>query len=264
MQRYAFETPRDTPADTLKSPVGLQSLENGLGRIVDGVLNRAFKNNVRPIEIGRRLIREIDIQRTVNAQGQRIVPNNFTVTLSSPDFEALRPYIDPLIVELVNAAEQYCADEGYTLNSGVAVDIVEDAQAPRRKVTITADVTSSPKKPSRKVAVPATPPTLVQVAVESPPTPSTAVLAISDGREVVLGESPVVIGRLSECDIAIEDPNISRRHATVTALDGSFRITDLGSTNGTKVNGARISSQFELSHGDEITVGLFSIRFEIR
>ena len=254
----------DTPADTLTSPVGLQSLENGLGRIVDGVLNRAFKNNVRPIEIGRRLIREIDIQRTVNAQGQRIVPNNFVVSLSSPDFEALRPYIDPLIGELVSAAEQYCADEGYTLTSGVSVDIVEDAQAPRRKVSITSDVTATPGKPTRKASAPASPPTLVQTAIDSPPALPTAVLAISDGREVVLGEAPVVIGRLSECDITIEDPNISRRHATVTILDGSFRITDLGSTNGTKVNGDRISSQFELSHGDEITVGLFSIRFEIR
>lgn len=246
--------------------MGLQSLENGLGRIVDGVFNRAFKNNVRPIEIGRRLIREIDVQRTVDARGQRVVPNHFTVSLSTADFEALRPYLEPLTAELVHAVEQYCTDEGYTLKSHASVELVEDAEAPRRRITVTSDHTVHeaapvPQRPTQPP--PTTPPTLVQEVVASAPSVSVA-LVISDGREVVLGDSPVVIGRLSECDITIEDPNISRRHATVTILDGSYRITDLGSTNGTKVNGTVISSQFELSHGDEITVGLFSIRFEIR
>ena len=245
--------------------MGLQSLENGLGRIVDGVFNRAFKNSVRPIEIGRRLIREIDVQRSVNSQGQRIVPNHFSVSLSTADFEALRPYIDPLVAELVHAVEQYCADEGYTLRSAVSVDIVEDAQAPRRKIAISSDFASREPAPvTERPSPPMTPPTLVQDVVAPAPTPTlSASLVISDGRSITLGDSPVVIGRLSECDITIEDPNISRRHATVTVLDGTYRITDLGSTNGTKVNGTRISSQHELAHGDEITVGLFSIRFEI-
>ncbi|MFM8856067.1 MAG: FhaA domain-containing protein [Actinomycetota bacterium] len=245
--------------------MGLQSLENGLGRIVDGVFNRAFKNSVRPIEIGRRLIREIDVQRSVNSQGQRVVPNHFSVLLSTADYEALRPYIDPLVTELVHAVEQYCADEGYTLRSGVSVDIIEDAQAPRRKIAIASDCASREPAPvAERPAPPMTPPTLVHDAVASAPLPTlSSFLVISDGRAVTLGDSPVVIGRLSECDITIEDPNISRRHATVTVLDGTYRITDLGSTNGTKVNGTRISSQHELAHGDEITVGLFSIRFEI-
>jgi hypothetical protein len=245
--------------------VGLQSLENGLGRIVDGVFNRAFKNSVRPIEIGRRLIREIDVQRSVNSQGQRVVPNHFSVSLSTADFDALRPYIDPLVAELVHAVEQYCTDEGYTLRSGVSVDIVEDAQSPRSKIAISSDFTSRQPAPvAERPAPPMTPPTLVQDVVTPTPVPVlTASLVISDGRAVALGESPVVIGRLSECDIMIEDPNISRRHATVTVLDGTYRITDLGSTNGTKVNGTRIASQHELAHGDEITVGLISIRFEI-
>lgn len=245
--------------------MGLQSLENGLGRIVDGVFNRAFKNSVRPIEIGRRLIREIDVQRTVNSQGQRIVPNHFVVSLASADFDALRPYIDPLVAELVHAVEQYCADEGYTLKSDVTVEVVEDPQAPRRRIAVVSDFavrepSQVPERPAQPA--PVTPATLVQEVIAPAPV-ATAALVISDGRVITLGESPVVIGRLGECDIAIEDPNISRRHATVTVLDGTYRITDLGSTNGTKVNGSRISSQHELSHGDEITVGLFSIRFEI-
>lgn len=247
--------------------MGLQSLENGLGRIVDGVFNRAFKNNVRPIEIGRRLIREIDTQRTVNSQGQRVVPNHFTVTLSAADFEALSPYHDALIDELVHAAERYCADEGYVRRSAVAVEIVRDDDAPQRRISIASDYTvvdEAPSAPSSSASTVTTPPTLVQRAVEPQRVTVTANLVISDGREFSLGDAPVVIGRLSECDITIDDPNISRRHATVTVLDGTFRITDLGSTNGTKVNGTKISSQFELSHGDEINVGLFSIRFEIQ
>lgn len=248
--------------------MGLQSLENGLGRIVDGVLNRAFKNNVRPIEIGRRLIREMDTQRSVNSLGQRIVPNHYTVTLSSADFDALEPYVHPLIEELVHAAEQYCTDEGYTLTGSVTVDISRDDTAARRKVVVSSEFTSSPESapapPAPKLPL-TTPPTLVQASVPAaPPMALHATLVLSDGRDYPLGETPMVIGRLSECDITIEDPNISRRHATITLLDDTFRIMDLGSTNGTKVNGARISSQFTLSHGDEITIGLVSMRFEIR
>lgn len=244
--------------------MGLQSLEDGLGRIVDGVFNRAFKNSVRPIEIGRRLIREIDVHRTVNSRGERIVPNHFRVSLSSADYEVIRPYIDPLTVELVHAAEQYCRDEGYALQSGVSVEIIEDTQIARRRIDIVADFTTHVPTPDPRRDLPVTPPTLVQEAIAQPAPAGIVVLVISDGREVSLGDSPVVIGRLAECEISIEDPNISRRHATVTLLDGTYRITDLGSTNGTKVNGSRISSQFELSHGDEITVGLFSLRVEIR
>lgn len=227
------------------------------------MFNRAFKNNVRPIEIGRRLIREIDSNRTVNSQGQRVVPHHFLVSLAPADHEVLSPFADALTAELVAAAEQYCRDEGYTLRSAVRVEMTQDPDLPRGRIAIVAD--DAPGLPSAPAPEPrpATPATLVQPAVPPAVAPLGAALAISDGRRFPLGDAPVVIGRLSECDISIDDPNISRRHATITVLDGTYRITDLGSTNGTKVNGTRIASQYELAHGDEITIGLFSLVFEV-
>ena len=69
--------------------MGLQSFEDGLGRMVEGVFSRAFKSNVRPIEIGRRLIKEIDSNRTVDMKGRRVVPNQFVVRLAPDDRAAL-------------------------------------------------------------------------------------------------------------------------------------------------------------------------------
>jgi len=87
-------------------------------------------------------------------------------------------------------------------------------------------------------------------------------LVLPDGTRIVLGTEPLVIGRLPECGIVLSDPNVSRRHAEVRRHGSDFVIADLRSTNGTRVNGAPITSERVLADGDEISVGTSPIRFE--
>jgi pSer/pThr/pTyr-binding forkhead associated (FHA) protein len=95
------------------------------------------------------------------------------------------------------------------------------------------------------------------------PDQGTATLTLPDGRRIVLDESTVAMGRLPECELVIADTGVSRRHAEVRrAPDNTWVVVDLGSTNGTKVNGLRISGTRPLQNGDEITIGSTTVRFE--
>jgi hypothetical protein len=203
--------------------VGLQSFEDGLGRMVEGVFSRAFKSNVRPIEIGRRLIKEIDSNRTVDMKGRRVVPNQFVVRLA-PDDQAALADIE--------------SDENYHLRGPVAVTIEIDQSVGTGRI----DVDSSVVKAGASEIV--------------------ARVILPDDRKITLGKATLVIGRLAECDIAFDDSNVSRRHAEIKALVGGFAVNDLGSTNGTKVNGVTITFERALRDGDIISVGSHSIRYE--
>jgi len=97
--------------------------------------------------------------------------------------------------------------------------------------------------------------------VEGPGGHATGALSLPDGSRVRLGEEPVTIGRTPECDVVLSDTNVSRRHAEVRRQGEDFVLIDLGSTNGSKVNGARVREQ-PLNDGDEITLGKTLLRFE--
>lgn len=218
--------------------MGLQSFEDGLGRMVEGVFSRAFKSNVRPIEIGRRLIKEIDSNRTVDMKGRRVVPNQFVVRLAPDDQAALADIESALITELAEAVKEYCGDENYHLRGPVSVTIEIDQSVGTGRI----DVDSSVIKAGASEIV--------------------ARVILPDDRKITLGKTTLSIGRLAECDIAFDDSNVSRRHAEIKALVGGYAINDLGSTNGTKVNGVTITFERALRDGDIISVGSHSIRYE--
>lgn len=239
--------------------------------MVEGVFSRAFKSNVRPIEIGRRMVREIDANRTVDADGQRVVPNHFLIRLSTEDHRALADIAVDLVVELENAAESYCADEGYRLRGPVVAVITEDPKLTKGRVVIKSEIVQSHDAQAgitRSRNTPSGTSTHDDRAGHATSS-GRATLILSDGRELALGSRPVVIGRLPECDITFDDSNLSRRHAEISvASDGrqgtNYVVTDLGSTNGTKVNGIRLDAPHVLRSGDVIAVGLYSITFEDR
>ena len=220
--------------------MGLQSFEDGLGRMVEGVFSRAFKSNVRPIEIGRRLIKEIDSNRTVDMKGRRVVPNQFVVRLAADDQVALADIESALITELAEAVKEYCADENYHLRGPVVVTIEIDQSVNTGRI----EVDSSVRKVGASEIV--------------------AKVTLPDDRKITLGKDTLIIGRLAECDIAFDDSNVSRRHAEIKAVAGGFAVNDLGSTNGTKVNGVTITFERALRDGDIISVGSHSIRYEAK
>lgn len=216
----------------------LHSLERHLERMVDGVFRRAFRTRVRPLELGRRLIREMDTARGAN-DGPG-APNHFVVRLHPDDLDELAPLRDALISELAEAARDYARTEGWTLAGPVAVVISPDAMLRPGRFEISAATRAAS------------------------PVPSGGSLVQDSGKRLALGAAVVGIGRLPACDIVVADPNASRRHAEVRPHGAGYAVVDLGSTNGTRVNGLLVVGDRVLAHGDVISIGATTVRFEAR
>jgi hypothetical protein len=216
--------------------MGLQQFEERLERLVEGTLAKPFRSNLQPVVIGRRLTREMDLQRRVGVRGL-IAPNVFAVTLSPADVDRFANFVDALSRELADAAREHAQTEGYAFLGPVDVQIYEGTKLRAGRFTVTAEVR------------------------EGADGLSLAEVVLADGSRVGVGAEPVCIGRLPECQIVLGDPNVSRRHAELRRVDDRVVVTDLGSTNGTRVNGTAVREQ-TLASGDEITVGSTTMVFE--
>lgn len=217
--------------------MGLQQFEERLERLVEGTLSKPFRSTLQPVEIGRRLTREMDLHRRVGVRGL-IAPNSFTVTLAPADVDRFANFIDALSRELADAAREHARAETYSFLGPVDVQIYEGTRLRPGRFVVTAEV------------------------VEGPEEGPSAELVLPDGSHVSIGDGPVVLGRLPESDVVINDPNVSRRHAEFRRTGDGVVVTDLGSTNGTRVNGVPVREHL-LASGDEITVGTSTLVFEL-
>jgi hypothetical protein len=217
--------------------MGLQQFEDRLERLVEGTLAKPFRSNLQPVEIGRRLTREMDLHRRVGVRGL-IAPNAFAVTLSKPDVERFSNFLDALVRELAEAAREHARNEQYTFVGPIDVQILEGPRLRAGRFTVAAEV------------------------MEGPDGLVPAELVLPAGGRIQIGPDPVVIGRMPECDVVLSDPNVSRRHAEIVRVEGDFLVRDLGSTNGTRLNGAPVTEGY-LRTGDNITVGSTTLVFEM-
>lgn len=218
-------------------PVVLRSFERRLERLVDGVFARTFRSGIRPVELGRRLAREMDTAKTIGVSGGAVAPNHFVIHLAPDDAATFAEVRDALVGELCDTARDHARDEGYRFMGPVRVELVEDEG--RRPGTFEVDARLSQGEGG--------------VGAGS--------LVLQGGRRVVLGNQPVRIGRMADCGVQLNDPNVSRHHAEVRPSGEGFTIADLGSTNGTKVNGVRVSER-ALRDGDEILIGATTLHFD--
>jgi hypothetical protein len=216
--------------------MGLQNFEGRLERMVDGTLSKAFRGELHPVEIGRRLTREMDLKRRLGVNGL-IAPNAFVVHLAASDFDRFESFLDALVRELEEAAREHARTEEYVFVGPVTVSVVEDPRQRRGRFAVVSDVH------------------------EGPQGLSAASVVLADGMRVVLGPEPITIGRLPESTIVVNDPNASRRHAEIRRNGNDVVVVDLKSTNGTRVNGATIRERV-LSDGDQIVIGTTVLRFE--
>ena len=205
--------------------------------MVEGVFARAFKSGLRPVELGRRLIREMDDNRSVGVRGDTVVPNSFTVALSSSDLEQFEGVHDSLTRELAEAAREHARDEGYSFMGPVEVHLEED----ERLHTGAYQITGRMK--------------------EGEGGSGAGSIVLPSGDRFMLTESVITIGRHPESNMVLADPNVSRNHAEIRPQGDRYQVVDLGSTNGTRVNGVRVDKQ-TLQDGDEITFGNTRMRFE--
>lgn len=221
----------------MADPMGLQGFERGLERMVEGVFARAFRTSLRPIELGRRLVREMDDHRSVDVKGKVVVPNQFTFSLSGDDHENFAEIHEALVRELADAAREYARDERYAFMGPVEVRLVVDPQL----------------RPGRFA--------LNSRMHEGQGGAGAGSIVMPSGTRHALGGKVLSIGRLLECEITIADPNVSRRHAEVRPAGAGFAVVDLNSTNGTKVNGSNVT-EHRLNDGDQISIGGTVMRFE--
>jgi len=215
--------------------MGLRGFERRLEQLVEGTFAKAFRSGLQPVEVGRKVVRAVDDGRSIGMRGT-VVPNDVTVHLGPTDFSRFAGFGDALVIELGDAVRQHARDEAYRFVGPVAVRLNEDPRLGPGRIRIDA----------------------VVVAAEGA---HLGALVLPDGRRHPLGDDVVTIGRMPTCTIACTDTQVSRLHAEIRPdLDG-YEIVDMGSTNGTLVNGTAIRAQ-ALNDGDTIQVGNTVVRFE--
>jgi hypothetical protein len=202
---------------------------------VEGTFAKAFRSGLQPVEIARRMVRELDSNRTIGVHGT-VAPNHVTVSLAVDDFEHFESFSETLIRELADAAREHARDERYHFLGPVHVEIVVDEHLRRGEFDVDAVIAEGLHGRAGS-------------------------LVLADGVRIPLDEAAATIGRLSDCTVPIPDPQVSRRHAEVRAEAEGYVLHDLGSLNGTTVNG-QPASQRLLEDGDVIGVGAATIRFE--
>lgn len=217
--------------------MGLRNFERKLERMVEGAFARAFRSGLRPVEIGRRLTRELDDSRSIGVRGNTVVANDFTVNLSQQDADEFAEVTDSMQRNLADLAREHARDESYEFMGPVAVSFEVDPKMRVGSFSITARLR------------------------EGDGGAGAGSLVLPNGDRFVLGEGVITIGRIPDSVITLEDPNVSRNHAEIRPQGGGFVLADVGSTNGTKINGVKISERV-LQDGDEMTFGSTTFRFE--
>jgi hypothetical protein len=250
----------------------LRTIESKLESLFEGVFGRAFRANVQPVELARKLVKEMDEHRSVSVS-RVYVPNEYTVYLSPGDREQFANFEESLRDELRDYLAEHARRERYVLLTPPVVKLESDPDLDIGVFGIATRLVRGPKPAPKDAPAPMASPgeTMVYKAVEAPaaapaaepepepdPEPSeeaqpTAVLMIAGRRHVLNGER-AVIGRSKDCDIQISDPNVSRRHAEVRREGDSFVLVDLDSTNGVEVDGKRVK-RLDLSDGSRFTIG---------
>jgi hypothetical protein len=215
--------------------MGLQRFERRLERLVEGTFNKTFRSGLQPVEIGRRIVREMDARRTLGVRGP-VVPNAFTVLLSAEDAQRFEGFHETLARELEDAAREHARDEGYAFLGRVAITFQTDERRRRGDFDVWGEIVEGPGG-------------------------TAGTLVLPDGRRLALATEPVRIGRMPDCAVALSDPQVSRHHAEVRPARNGYEVVDLGSTNGTLLNGV-VVKEHPLQDGDVILVGATSIRYE--
>ena len=221
----------------LRTELVLRNFEDRLERLVEGIFARASRSGLQPVELGRRLVKEMDASRTLDVRGRTLAPNRFVIRISADDQERFAQVQQSLTQELQATVREHARAEGRTFLGRVSVELTAD---PKLKVGL------FKVHPSYDERIPADEP---DAWFEGP-----------DGTQHHIRGGVSTIGRKPESDIVINDQNVSRRHAELHAVGDNYELVDLGSTNGSKVNGQRVR-RHPLSDGDQVTFGAITLRF---
>ena len=249
----------------------LRSLEQKIEALFEGVFGRAFRTNVQPVELARKLAKEMDDHRVVSVS-RVYVPNEYTVYLSPQDREQFEGYENSLLSELEEYLGVHARRESYALLTPPRVGLETDEDLALGEFGIATRMVQPrhghrPDEPEEQVESGATmiykhpAPEATEAASPEELGLEREVAVLSwDSQRLRVDKRSVVLGRSRECDIQIEDANVSRRHAELRQEGTAFWIVDLDSTNGLEVNGRKVK-RAKLDPGDTFTVGSTEVTF---
>jgi hypothetical protein len=246
----------------------LRSLETKIAGLVEGTFSRVFRSEVRPVEIARKLAREMEQHKSFSVS-RTYVPNEYRVYLSARDRERFADYEDALAAELASYVLEHARRERFALLSQPVIEFETDDRLGlgefgiQTRVVTPADAPVEEREEAGQTMIYSTANRVAQPLQEPAIARSQRALLLYDGRRLVVGPAGATIGRSRQCDVVIDDPNISRKHAEVRPRGGSWVISDLGSTNGSSLNGRRLDHPEVIQPGDEIEIGTSIITFEL-
>jgi hypothetical protein len=249
----------------------LRGIEQKLERVFEGVFGRAFRTNVQPVELARKLAKEMDEHRSTSVT-RVYVPNEYTIYLSPGDREQFEGYENSLVSELEEYLSEHAARENYALLTAPRVVFETDEDLGMGEFGIATRMaqygrrgdeaegaSEVPVPGATMVYKPRTQPTEAASPLELGVERELAVLRWN-GQRRVLEKRRSILGRSRDADVQVEDPNVSRRHAEIVQEGSTYWVVDLGSTNGTEVEGRRVQ-RARLDDGSRFTIGETTLTF---
>ncbi len=204
----------------------LQRFEMRLEHAVSGAFAKAFRSAVQPVELAAALQREVDNSAQILSRNRRLVPNTFHVELSPMDYDRLSPYQETLTGELVEMLREHADEQHYVFAGQVTIDLSEQEDLVTGRFRVRSSATASVTGSGRG-------------SQDQQAQDGGATVEVNGSRHAVTADG-LVVGRGAEADLRINDPGISRRHAEFRLDGGQVRVADLGSTNGTLVDGHKV------------------------
>ena len=250
----------------------LRQIEQKIESLFEGAFGRAFRRNVQPVELARKLAKEMDDYKMVSVS-QVYAPNEYVIYLSPGDRDQFESYEPALIKELEQYLTEHSRREGYVLLSKPEITFQTDedlevglfgiANRMIQREAAEREAEAEPEPGATRIYRAAPAETEAASAEElglEEPEPEPAPTVTVNGKAHELQKASVVIGRSKDCDIRISDPNVSRRHAEIRQEGSTYWVVDLGSTNGIAVNGHALK-RAKLDDDDRITLGSTEIVF---
>jgi hypothetical protein len=249
----------------------LRNLEEKIAGLVEGTFSRAFRSEVRPVEIARKLAREMEEHKSFSVS-RTYVPNEYRVFLSPGDRQRFAEYEEALASELAGYLLEHARRERLVMLSRPTIEFETDDRLGLGEFGIQTRVVQpehepeaapAPAEQSGRTMVYSAAGRVAEPLEERARERRQTALLLFEGRRLIVGPAGVTLGRSSRCEVVLDDPNVSRQHAELRPRGGSWVLTDLGSTNGSSVNGRRIDAPTVVKPGDEIELGTSVMTFEL-
>ncbi|MFN2526333.1 MAG: FhaA domain-containing protein [Actinomycetota bacterium] len=234
-----------------------KSIEERLEALVEGFFTKAFRSGLQPVEVGRRILREMAAGKTVSVN-RTYAPNEFRVSLGPDDHDRFKQMEAGLQREFSELVIEQAKEKRWNLMGLPRVTFDPDDSLGKGEFRVAASLTADPEPEGR--------PQGAAGARSTQGVGADLVLLDESGHQaetIELTRSPAVIGRLSSNDVVLVDPNVSRRHAELRRDGDRWWLVDLGSTNGSTVN-EKLVKEHELHDGDELGFGTTKLVFKLR